>query len=258
MQPSETIRNAVAQVSHLRDEQAVRPALALAVSAVKSFQSRRFAGTYSDLLAGHRYQMAVRFFLGELYGDADYAQRDAQFSRVSGALQRLLPRSAVATAVKLAELHAMSERLDHAMGQAWLISSIPSDSDQTTRYIRSWRAVSCRADRVIQLGIVLDIGFDLARLTGTPGLRTMLKMMRGPARGAGLGELQRFLEAGFDTFAAIGKKEPGPRGFLDIIQERESRLIALLFDANFSHCRSEINREMESRESHSHGDIEVD
>ena len=79
----------------------------------------------------------------------------------------------------------------------------------------------------------------MARLTRTPGLRMMLKMMRGPAVAAGLGSLQRFLEDGFDTFAAMARNN-GAEGFLGTIEERESRLIAMLFDADLVACETEL------------------
>ena len=51
--------------------------------------------------------------------------------------------------------------------------------------------------------------------------------MRKPARAAGLGELQRFLEAGFDTFKAMR----GATEFLSLINERETLLVSTLFGA---------------------------
>ena len=54
-----------------------------------------------------------------------------------------------------------------------------------------------------------------------------LRLMRGPARVAGLGELQRFLEAGFDTFKSMG----GAKEFLSLIETRENRLSSALFGA---------------------------
>ena len=52
-------------------------------------------------------------------------------------------------------------------------------------------------------------------------------MMRGPAKAAGLAELQRFLEAGFDTFRAMR----GAREFLATIGERERTLAKALFES---------------------------
>jgi hypothetical protein len=57
-------------------------------------------------------------------------------------------------------------------------------------------------------------------------LRGTLHMMRGPARAAGLGDLQRFLETGFDTFGAMR----GAEAFLGAVQSREQALVDALFD----------------------------
>lgn len=242
MEPAETIRIDVAKVAQLRQDAATHPQLGEAVSWIKHFQSKRFATTYADLIAGNQYRAATRFFLEELYSDASYVERDAQFSRVAGTLQRLLPQPALSTAIALAQLHALSEQLDHAMGHALLTSRSAAESDDAARYIQAWRSVGRRTDRETQLQAVLKIGADLDRLTRTPGLRILLKVMRGPAHAAGLGALQRFLEIGFDTFAAMGKRKPGASGFLVIVRERESRLINLLFEAQLTTLRAGIFR----------------
>ena len=237
MEPTETIRTCLAQVALLRQHLAAQPALEIAVSDIKRFQALRFASTYADLLAGGPYQAATRFFLDELYGETNYAERDEQFSRIAGAIQRLLPRQAAQTAVSLAQLHALSEQLDHAMGNAWLSGR---ENDQTLRYVHCWRAVGSAASRRTQLQMVLEIGAELIRLTRTPGLRIMLKIMRGPAHAAGLGALQHFLEAGFDTFANLEKKKLGAQQFLRLIQERETRLIEQLFEADIAICHAAL------------------
>jgi hypothetical protein len=90
------------------------------------------------------------------------------------------------------------------------------------------------------VAIVLDVGRELDRLTRTPGLRLMLKMMRKPATVAGLGSLQRFLETGFDTFAAMSRQGDGVTYFLNTVQARESGLIDRLFDAPTVACETEI------------------
>ena len=51
--------------------------------------------------------------------------------------------------------------------------------------------------------------------------------MRGPARAAGLAELQRSLEAGFDTF----RKMKGADEFIATIAAREQDFAAALFAA---------------------------
>lgn len=239
MDASHFIRDAVRQVALLRQGAANSPQLARAVGEIKRFQARRFAGTYRDLLDSEHYRAAALFFLRELYGEKDYAERDAQFARIAGALERLFPEQVVATAVALAQLHRLSEELDLALAQSWLVQA---ERPEVQRYVAAWQAVGRRSDRNTQLTGVLEVGRDLERLTRMPGLRLMLKMMRKPAQLAAMGSLQQFLESGFDTFAAMGRSGDGAGYFLDTVKFREDRLMDLLFGANVVACETEIAR----------------
>lgn len=239
METARKIRDCVAQVELLRQAGEANPSLQAAVGEIKQVQSRRFAGTYADLMSGGPYAAAARFFLEELYSDRDFAERDAQFARIAGAIERLFPEQVAGTAIALAELHALTEALDQAMALAWL-AQVDEEMSDAARYAAAWREVGRRADREGQLRVVLDLGQQLARLTRTAGLRTLLRMMRTPAAAAGLGALQRFLESGFDTFGAMARRRGGAEAFLDIIEARESALMALLFDADPVACETEL------------------
>lgn len=236
MEAAETIRRAVAEVSQLRQACDADLHLANAVRMVKAVQARRFSGTYSDLLAPGPYAAAARFFLEELYSDRDYAERDAQFARIAGAIEKFFPRDVVQMAVALANLHALTEQLDLAMARAWR----EQDGPDAAKYVRAWRAVGRRDDRQSQLTVVLAVGDEMARLTRLPGLRLMLRMMRGPAAAAGLQSLQRFLETGFDTFAAMAKRKGGAEVFLKTIHEREQALIDALFGPDLVACETQF------------------
>ena len=120
MDAANTIREAVARVTAIRMAAFSDPATQAATKVVKSFQARRFSGTYGDLLASVEFGAAARFFLQDLYSDKDYSKRDAQFSRIAGALQTLFPQQVVATAVSLAQLHQLTEELDAQMAAAWI------------------------------------------------------------------------------------------------------------------------------------------
>jgi hypothetical protein len=234
MDAAQTIRDAVSKVSELRNLCAANPQLHEAVLEIKRFQAARFSWTYADMLGGGPYQGAARFFLNELYGDRDFAQRDAQFSRISGALQKLLPKPAVVTAVLLAKLHLLTEEMDHEMGLAWLLSHgsgvlSPPALDRPMRYVQAWQKVGQIDARKRQLASVLSLGQDLERLTKTSGLRFMLKLMRRPAAAADLSDLQHFLETGFDTFAAMGRNGAVVQEFLHLVEKRELDLMDDLF-----------------------------
>ena len=229
MNPAQTIRNAVSQVSALRQASQADPALHTAITSIKRFQALRFAQTYADLMSAGPYQDAVRFFLDELYSDKDYSLRDAQFSRIAGALQTFFPKQVVAIAVSLSELHALTEDLDHKMGLEWLSATGLPKANEAERYAIAWRAVGRRKDRDTQLNDVLAVGYELDKLTRASGVRMLLKMMRRPASAAGLSSLQSFLESGFDTFAQMNGPAKGAQQFLAIVRARESLLIDALF-----------------------------
>lgn len=238
MTTADTIRQAAAEVESLRRESREWPEIAAAVTRVKRLQARRFEGTYADLLASGAYAAAARFFLQELYSERDYADRDAQFARIAGAVEKLFPHDVADTASNLARLHALTESLDHAIARALG----PERGDDAAAYVRAWKAVDRREERQRQVETVLAIGAEMTRLTRLPGLRLMLRMMRGPASAAGLSALQRFLESGFDTFAAVAKVRGGAERFLETIREREQHLMDRMFDADAVACETELRR----------------
>jgi hypothetical protein len=207
-------------VASLRQQRLADPALAVRTVAVKEFQDQRFRRTYSDLLAQPAYRPAAVFFLEELYGPHDFSARDSQFERIVPALVRLFPPEIVGTVRQLAELHALSERLDHAMARQFSEAPLSPDTYRT-----AWVATGDPPARQRQVELMLAVGRALVRYTRNPVLRAALRVMRGPAELAGLSALQQFLERGFDTFRGM----PDAARFLEIVAQRESALIAWLF-----------------------------
>ncbi len=208
-------------VERLRRERESNPAQASRVAGVKAYQAKRFERTYADLLSSGRYQAAARFFLDELYGPQEFTARDAQFARIVPALVRLFPDEIVSTVATLARLHALSEDLDDA-----LASRLGGSAVDAPVYVAAWQRVGRPEDRQLQIDLTLAVGAALERYTRNPVLRGALRMMRRPAQSAGLGDLQRFLEKGFDTFGAMR----GASEFLSTVQQRERALCAALFD----------------------------
>lgn len=239
MDAAQTIRDCIADVTALRLHRTGDASVGAAVGRIKRLQALRFRGTYADLMGSPSFGPAARFFLEELYSDTDYTERDLQFGRIAGTLQTVFPQAVVATAVALAVLHAQTEALDQDMGRAWLAHADAGLGD-AARYTAAWRTVGQRHARQEQLQRVLAMGNDLAHLTRTPGLRMMLRMMRGPANAAGMGALQKFLEAGFDTFGQLARQRGGVEQFLATIEAREAALMAQLFDAPPVTCETQL------------------
>jgi hypothetical protein len=220
---AELILQGLEAVALERRRRGADAALGAAVLGIKRFQHARFALTYADLMAQSRYRGAAQFFLNDLYGPGDFSDRDNQFGRIVPALVRLFSREIVATVANLAQLHALSEQLDSAMGAELAAAGMPALDGQ--EYGRLWRAVGEPGQRRRQIELMVSVGAALDRYTRSTLLRQSLRLMRGPAAAAGLGALQGFLERGFDTFRAMG----GAEEFLDTVTGRETALAQSLF-----------------------------
>jgi hypothetical protein len=231
-----TIAQSLQVVETLRLAREASPELAQRTQALRLWQSQRFRQTYADILQDKQMGAAALFFLTELYSDQEFRQRDAQFARIAGTLERLFPLSVVQTATLLAQLHALSESLDACMAQTWMhvrppaAQFLPFDEAASLGVYRQlWCALQDHPGysqaRQEQLEATHDLGLQLQRHTQVPGLRLLLKMMRAPASAAGLHDLQRFLECGFDTFGELGRAGKVPL-FLQTVIERETAWIA--------------------------------
>ena len=217
---AQTILRHLRSVQDERAQQTGNPALAQQVLALKAFQHRRFERSYADLLGDPATREAALFFLTDLYGTQDFSARDAQFARIVPTLDRLFPGEIVRTVRDLAELHALSETLDHRMARA-----LPGPAVDAAAYVAAWCTVGEPALRERQIALMLGVGGALVGYTRNRWLRHSLRLMRAPARAAGLEALHQFLERGFDTFAGMRK----PQAFLDTLAGRERSLAALLF-----------------------------
>ena len=198
------------------------PALRSARLALKTFQSERLARSHADLLQAPDSHHAVLFFLEELYGTHDLSQRDTDLERIAPTMQRVLPADALQTITDAMQLDALAERLDTAMAK--LLGPAFTEAD----YIDAYRAAMTPADRARQLDLVQALGDSLSRLVRVPMLNATLLLMRGPARVAGLGGLQQFLERGFSAFKRM--KKPGD--FVAAISARERAIMERIYSGH--------------------------
>lgn len=219
------LREFARQVARLRRDAGASPA---AVTAVKRFQRERLARDHADLLQSPRYRLAATFFLDELYGIKDFSSRDDELARMIPTMGRLLPAAALGAIADAVELDALSEQLDAAMAVAYEASAPagePFPALDAARYFELYRSVGQREVRTRQIDLVEDIGRQLDRLVSTPFLYRILKGMEGPARLAGLGQMQAFLVSGFEAFKAMR----GAEEFVATVAARERALMASIF-----------------------------
>jgi hypothetical protein len=214
---AESLRRHLERLKALRGEgRALPPRL----TELKAWQSRRLAETYADIAAQERYRAATSFFLDDLYGPKDFSRRDREMLRILPTMSRILPRSAVETASLAIELEALSEDLDQRAAAA-----LPPGPIDDASYGEAYRKSSSAQERQHQIDLIDAVGRRLDALVRKPLVHSTLKLMRQPARLAGLSDMQDFMERGFEAFRAI----QGADGFLALLREREERIMSRLF-----------------------------
>ena len=187
---------------------------------LKRWQTARLARSYADMAAVPRYSAATSFFLDDLYGPKDFSARDQAMLRILPMMSRVLPASAVETAALAIELEALSEDLDHRLAR-----NLPPGPIDEAAYAQAYRAGSPRAERERQIELTTAVGERLDALVKKPLVFRTLKLMRTPARMAGLEDLQDFLERGFSAF----RQMEGAQEFLELVRDRETAILNRLF-----------------------------
>lgn len=215
---------ALERVRRLHEQRRAAPDLQVALDRIATFQSRRLRATYADLAQQPRYAQAIEFFQSDLYGPGDFSRRDADLARIVPSMGRMLPAGVVAIVARAIELAALSQELDRALHGQLGFGARPT----VEAYARAYRACANPADRERQIAWIGEVGRGLDRYVHTPLLTNALKVMRLPARAAGLGALQRFLERGVGGFARMR----GADEFLATIDARETALMAAIFGGN--------------------------
>lgn len=205
-------------VATLHARRRANPILAGALERVADWQAKRLSLTYADLAQQPRYESAVRFFQSDLYGGADFAQRDADLARVVPVMVRMLPERVIATIADAMALNCLSQELDRE-----LLARLPRADGQFTvgEYCRAFRKMGDRGSRERQIRLTVEIGTAIDGYVKKPLIYGAMRMMRQPARLAGLGVLHNFLERGFNAFRRMG----GADRFLATIAEREAALL---------------------------------
>jgi hypothetical protein len=212
-------------MGELHAERRAEPARGAALHRLGEWQASRMRITYADLAGQPRYADAIAFFLSDLYGGEDFAQRDSDLARVLPILTRMLPARVVETVAEATELNVLSHELDRG-----LLARLPRADGIFTvaEYCGAYRVSGDRAARSRQIGLIGEVGAGLDSYVEKPFIRSALAMMRRPARMAGLAVLHDFLERGFLAF----RKMQGAAEFLATIDGRERALLAAIFEGD--------------------------
>lgn len=192
---------------------------------LQSWQARRLERRFQAFLEDPERRPAARFFLTDVYGDHDFRRRDADIARVIPMMQRLLPAPLLDTIAVGIELGALTHAFDLRMAQALKALAPRRRVLDAALYAQAYRLVGHPRARAYQITLIRQVGEGLADALRMPGVGALLRLSRLPARAAGLGELQSFLERGFGAFADLGDAH----GFLKDIERNERRVMQRLF-----------------------------
>ena len=95
------------------------------------------------------------------------------------------------------------------------------------QYNQAFREVGSKEDREKQINMVESLGLSLSQLVRIPLLSTTLKMMRLPAKIAGIYSLHEFLENGFNVFKNTGN----PEGFIRTLVQKERAILSNIYNS---------------------------
>lgn len=190
---------------------------------LQRWQAARLRGSFADFLATPRQQPAAEFFLTDLYGDFDVSGRDRDVEKVLPIMRRVLPGSLLGAAADAIELAVLSHAFD--LRVAAVLAGMEHGPLDLARYARAYRSAGLPRLRRHQVKLIHGLGMTLDRAVSKPAIGTLLRLSRGPARAAGLGALQSFLERGFAAFRALD----GAADFVEEIARRELEVSRRLF-----------------------------
>lgn len=170
---------------------------------LRRWQAERLSHSFEGFMHDPRRRPAAEFFLSDLYGDRDFSRRDADIARVVPRMQRLLPQSLLETLADAIELGTLSHAFDLRMAEALQRLAPRRKTLDAALYAQAYREVGLPRLREHQIDLIVVAGYGLGHALRTRGVSTLLGILRGPARAAGFGELQSFLERGFGAYAKL-------------------------------------------------------
>jgi len=197
----------------------------LELDLLQDWQRERLAHSYADLTRQDRYGAAGEFFLDELYGGLHFRERDAQMERVLPVMVRMLRDDMLLALAEAFELQTLSLSLDIDMTN--VLHESGWDRLDTASYGQIYRDCGRRIDRERQVELIRHLGLELNELVHHRLVLWLVKTVKGPARAAGFGRLQSFLEQGLNAFRVMGDGTQ----FVETIYQRETRVMQKLFAA---------------------------
>lgn len=189
---------------------------------VQSWQRQRLARTYEEFISHKRYSAAGEFFLGELYGGLNFRERDQEMERVLPVMVRMLREDMLLALAEAFELQTLSLSLD--LGMTAELRRAGWKELNVVRYGEIYRRCGRLAEREKQIELIHSLGLELNELVHHRLVLWLIRTVRGPARAAGFGLLQSFLENGLHAFRTMGDGT----SFIKAVWEKEKEVMQKL------------------------------
>jgi len=170
---------------------------------LRRWQAERLHRSFRHFMHDPQRAPAAEFFLDDVYADRDFTRRDADIARVIPMMRRLLPKSLLGTIADAIELGALTQELDLAMAEALQGLAPRRRRLDAELYGAAYREVGRAKSRARQIALIGRVGRGFGSALRMSGVATLLAFSRGPAKLAGLSELQGFLERGYAAFESL-------------------------------------------------------
>ena len=202
MSAAEELREYTDRSNALHEDYLGNPDLLLQYERFVVWQLDYMLPFYEGLRASDDTAAAVDFVVSDLTG-IGVSQRDHDIARIVPIMSKMLPDKALRTVVSAMRLNAgvldINLSICRALYKERPVSADVSEAD----YCAACRQASSLDECLELVHVIEDIGHSLDHVIRIPMIGLTLKAMRRPARVAGFGALQTFLEKGYTTFVAL-------------------------------------------------------
>lgn len=202
---------------HAAHQQELASGLTTLLDAVRIRRAARMRDTYTDLRAVTRYRAATDFLIDDLFGAGNLGARVHQLKTAEAAMLKTMPTALLRMLAEAIRLTTLIIETDIILA-GYLRAQGAVAGDLTDVKLTKVCQESVDLDRYkVQIESVRVLGNEIDAVIHKPLVGTALRMCRKPAQLMGLGELQDFLERGFEAF----RRMRGAGEFLAIFDERE-------------------------------------
>lgn len=190
-----------------------------------AWQVQYMSPFFEDHRSGQGHSAAVDFFISDLTG-INISRRDQDLARVVPVMTKMLPDRALQALADAMTLNARVLEVNLSICQELFRERELANEISERDYCVACRRASSLEECLELVSLTRLVGEDLQRIINVPILGVILRAMRSPARLAGFGEMQEFLETGYRTFSGM---EDVSR-FLDDMSTRTTEIFTRIYN----------------------------